>query len=37
MKVLVIGANGNTSTRVVRLIKNETSHEPIAMIQNTTQ
>ena len=37
MKVLVIGANGNTATRVVRLIKNETSHEPIAMIRNTTQ
>ena len=37
MKVLVIGANGNTATRVVRLIKNETSHEPISMIRNTTQ
>ena len=37
MKVLVIGANGKTATRVVRLIKNETSHEPIAMIRNTTQ
>ena len=37
MKVLVIVANGNTATRVVRLIKNETSHEPIAMIRNTTQ
>ena len=37
MKVLVIGANGNTATRVGRLIKNETSHEPIAMIRNTTQ
>ena len=37
MKVLVIGANGNTATRVVRLIKKETSHEPIAMIRNTTQ
>ena len=37
MKVLVIGSNGNTATRVVRLIKNETSHEPIAMIRNTTQ
>ena len=37
MKVLVIGANGNTATRVVRLIKEETSHEPIAMIRNTTQ
>ena len=37
MKVLVIGANGNTATRVVRLIKKETSHDPIAMIRNTTQ
>ena len=37
MKILIIGANGNTATRVVRLIKNETSHEPIAMIRNTTQ
>ena len=37
MKVLVIGANGNTASRVVRLIKKETSHEPIAMIRNTTQ
>ena len=37
MKVLVIGANGNTATRVVRLIKKKTSHEPIAMIRNTTQ
>ena len=37
MKVLVIGANGNTATRVVRLIKKETSQEPIAMIRNTTQ
>ena len=37
MKVLVIGANGKTATRVVRLIKKETSHEPIAMIRNTTQ
>ena len=37
MKVLVIGANGNTATRVVRLIKKETSHEPIAMIRNATQ
>ena len=37
MKVLVIGANGNTATRVVRLIKKETSHEPIALSRNTTQ
>ena len=37
MKILIIGANGNTATRVVRLIKKETSHEPIAMIRNTTQ
>ena len=33
MKVLVIGANGNTATRVVRRLE-ESSHEPLAMIRN---
>ncbi len=33
MKVLVIGANGNTATRVVRRLT-EGSHEPLAMIRN---
>ena len=36
MKVLVIGANGNTATRVIRrLVKSE--HDPIAMIRNSSQ
>ena len=36
MKVLVIGANGNTATRVVRsLIKS--SHDPVAMIRDPEQ
>ncbi len=33
MKVLVIGANGNTATRVVRRLA-EGSHDPVAMIRN---
>ena len=33
MKVLVIGANGNTATRVVRRLK-QGPHEPLAMIRN---
>jgi uncharacterized protein YbjT (DUF2867 family) len=33
MKVLVIGANGNTGTRVIRRLATE-SHEPVAMIRN---
>ena len=37
MKVLVIGANGKTATRIVSLIKKETAHEPLAMIRSTTQ
>ena len=37
MKVLVIGANGNTGTRVVRLIKDQSIHEPVAMIRDTLQ
>ena len=37
MKVLVIGANGKTATRIVSLIKKETAHEPLAMIRNSTQ
>ena len=36
MKVLVIGANGNTATRVVRRLT-EGSHEPLPMIRNTEQ
>lgn len=36
MKVLVIGAHGNTGQRVVRLLK-ESSHEPLAMIRETGQ
>jgi uncharacterized protein YbjT (DUF2867 family) len=33
MKVLVIGANGNTATRVIRRLARG-SHDPIAMIRN---
>jgi uncharacterized protein YbjT (DUF2867 family) len=33
MKVLVIGANGNTATRVIRRLA-ESDHDPIAMIRN---
>ena len=33
MKVLVIGANGNTATRVVRRLA-ESDHDPVAMIRN---
>jgi len=33
MKVLVIGANGNTATRVVERLT-ESNHDPIAMIRN---
>ena len=33
MKVLVIGANGNTGTRVIRRLAMG-SHEPVAMIRN---
>ena len=36
MKVLVIGANGNTATRVIELLK-ETEHDPVAMIRNPGQ
>lgn len=36
MKVLVIGANGNTGTRVVHLLK-EHDHEPRAMIRHVDQ
>ena len=36
MKVLVIGANGNTGTRVVQRLK-ESPHQPIAMIRNPAQ
>jgi len=33
MKVLVIGANGNTATRVIRRLA-ESDHDPVAMIRN---
>ena len=33
MKVLVIGANGNTATRVIRLLA-KSKHDPAAMIRN---
>jgi len=33
MKVLVIGANGNTATRVIRRLA-DSDHDPIAMIRN---
>lgn len=36
MKVLVIGANGNTGMRVVHLLK-QRDHEPRAMIRHTDQ
>lgn len=37
MKVMVIGANGKTATRVVRLLKESDVHEPVAMIRNLEQ
>jgi len=33
MKVLVIGANGNTATRVIKRLA-ESDHDPVAMIRN---
>ena len=36
MKVLIVGANGNTGTRVVRSLMNG-PHDPIAMIRNPAQ
>ena len=36
MKVLVIGANGNTATRVVRRLV-ESEHDPVAMIRDPSQ
>ena len=36
MKVLVIGANGNTATRVVRLLAGS-PHDPVAMIRDPAQ
>ena len=36
MKVLVIGGNGKTATRVVRLLR-DSSHDPLAMIRNPSQ
>jgi uncharacterized protein YbjT (DUF2867 family) len=37
MKVIVIGANGKTATRVVVLLKESDMHEPVAMIRNLDQ
>ena len=37
MKVIVIGANGKTATRVVSLLKENDVHEPVAMIRNLEQ
>lgn len=37
MKILVIGANGKTGTRVVRLLKETDTHEPVALIRNLEQ
>lgn len=34
MKVIVIGANGKTATRVVKLLTKSNLHEPVAMIRN---
>ncbi|MEM7365855.1 MAG: SDR family oxidoreductase [Pseudomonadota bacterium] len=36
MKVLVIGANGNTATRVIRRLA-ASSHDPVAMIRDPSQ
>lgn len=36
MKVLVIGANGNTGTRIIRRLANGV-HDPVAMIRDLTQ
>lgn len=36
MKVLVIGANGNTATRVIKRLA-ESHHDPVAMIRNSSQ
>ena len=37
MKVIVIGANGNTATRAIRLLREGGRHEPVAMIRNANQ
>lgn len=37
MRVLVIGANGSTGTRVVRLLSEEERHEPVAMVRDRAQ
>lgn len=36
MRVLVVGANGHTGRRIVRLLR-DGAHEPIAMVRDTTQ
>jgi uncharacterized protein YbjT (DUF2867 family) len=37
MKVLVIGANGKTGMRVVRLLRDHPEHEPLAMVRDPGQ
>ena len=37
MIVLVIGSNGNTSTRVVRFLKEKSTLNPVGMIGDTEQ
>lgn len=37
MRVLVIGANGSTGARVVRLLSGEERHEPVAMVREEGQ
>lgn len=37
MKVIVIGANGNTATRAIKLLQEGGKHEPVAMIRNADQ
>ena len=37
MKVIIIGANGNTATRAIKLLKEGDQHEPVAMIRNADQ
>ena len=36
-KVLVAGANGNTGTRIIKILKNHGQYDPVAMIRNEDQ